>query len=197
MITLYDFPISGNCYKVRLLLSLLQLDYQRIVMDLPQKQQKRPEFLALNALGQVPVLVDGDTVIRDSQAILVYLARAYGGHQWLPTEANNLALVVQWLSNAANEISNGFAAARAYHLFNRQEIDIHRAQERALGFLKVLNQHLAGRDWLVSDHVTIADIACYPYIDLAKDGQIDLAPFPSVLLWLARIKQLPNYTPML
>ena len=197
MITLYDFPISGNCYKVRLLLSLLQLDYQRIVMDLPQKQQKRPEFLALNALGQVPVLVDGDTVIRDSQAILVYLARAYGGNQWLPTEANNLALVVQWLSNAANEISNGFAAARAYYLFNRQEIDIHRAQERALGFLKVLNQHLEGRHYLVSEYMTIADIACYPYIELATEGHIDLAPFPLVLSWLERIRQLPHYTPML
>lgn len=196
MITLYDMPISGNCYKIRLLLSFLQLPYQRISIDLKARQQKTPEFLAINTFGQVPVLVDGDIVIRDSHAILVYLARAYGGQQWLPEDAQSLALVTQWLSNSANEISNGLAAARAYHLLNRTEIDIERAQARAINILTLLNQHLLQRKWLELERPTIADIACYPYIAVAHEGQIDLTHFPNILAWLERVKQLPNYVAM-
>lgn len=196
MITLYDMPISGNCYKIRLLLSFLQLPYQRISIDLKARQQKTPEFLAINTFGQVPVLVDGDIIIRDSHAILVYLARAYGGQQWLPEDAQGLALVTQWLSNSANEISNGLAAARAYHLLNRTEIDIERAQARAINILTLLNQHLLQRKWLELERPTIADIACYPYISVAHEGQIDLIHFPNILAWLERVKQLPNYVAM-
>ncbi|HKK13872.1 MAG TPA: glutathione S-transferase N-terminal domain-containing protein [Gammaproteobacteria bacterium] len=95
MIRLYDYERSGNCYKVRLLLALLGLPWERVPVDLRRGEERRPEFLALNPRGQVPVLTDGDWVVWDSQAILVYLARRYGGAQWLPQEARPLAEVQQ------------------------------------------------------------------------------------------------------
>ena len=112
MIELYEFAASGNCHKVRLLLSLLKLPYQSVLVNGAEKQHKSADFLAMNGFGQVPVLRDGDTVIRDSQAILVYLARQCGGEQWLPNDAANLAEVCSWLSTAANEVSRGPNALR-------------------------------------------------------------------------------------
>src|SRR5689334_23042260 len=112
MLKLYDMALSGNCYKIRLMLSFLDLKYELIPVDLKIRQQKTQDFLAMNVMGQVPVLQDRDITIRDSQAILAYLARNYGGATWLPEDAESLAKTMQWLSNAANEIANGLAAAR-------------------------------------------------------------------------------------
>jgi glutathione S-transferase len=104
MIQLYGHEVSGNSYKVRLFLELLGLDYEWLKVDLMQGAHKAPKFLALNPFGQVPVLVDGEVTLADAQAILVYLARQYGGDAWLPTEALPLAQVVRWLSTAAGEV---------------------------------------------------------------------------------------------
>ncbi|NMG08676.1 glutathione S-transferase [Brasilonema sp. UFV-L1] len=116
----YDVELSGNCHKVRLMLSVLGLEYELVPVVLKGGEQKTEEFLKLNPLGQVPVLRDGDVVIRDAQAILVYLARRYGGEDWLPTEAESMSQVVQWLSTAANEIQHGVAALRKHFLLNAQ-----------------------------------------------------------------------------
>jgi glutathione S-transferase len=94
MIMLYGDEISGNSYKVRLMLSLLNLEYEWIAVDLMKGEQKSPEYLAMNPFGQVPLLVDGETKLADAQAILVYLARQYGGEQWLPLEAVPLSQVI-------------------------------------------------------------------------------------------------------
>ena len=118
MIQLYDIELSGNCYKVRLMLSLLGLEYERVPIALNKGEHKTEEFLKLNPLGQVPVLRDGDVVIRDAQAILVYLARRYGSEDWLPGEAEPMSKVVQWLSVAANEIQHGVAAHSLSRLRN-------------------------------------------------------------------------------
>lgn len=193
---LYDFTLSGNCYKVRLLLSFLNLEHQTIAVDLLTRAQKAPEFLHLNTLGQVPAWQDGDVVIRDSQAILVYLARRYGGDNWLPGDAEGLARVMQWLSNAANEIANGLAAARAYHLMKRTTIDIELATQRAHGLLEALNRQLQQRHWLELERPTIADVACFPYVALAHQGHISLQQYPSVQQWLQRFKQLPGFIGM-
>lgn len=119
MIELYEFPLSGNCHKVRLLLSLLGLDYRSHVLNGAEREQKTPAFLALNPFGQVPVLADGGTVLRDSQAILVYLARRYGGPDWWPDDPAALAGTVAWLSVAANEMAHGPNALRLHHRFGR------------------------------------------------------------------------------
>ena len=189
---LYDFTLSGNCHKARLMLSLLNLEYERIGVELKSGEQKSSEFLPLNRFGQVPVLVDSNAVIRDSQAILVYLARQYGGESWLPTEAEPMSLVMQWLFTSVNDIQQGLAAARAYHLVGRQ-LDIEMATQRAHAVLTVIEQHLTSRQWLELNRPTIADIACFPYIALATDGKIALNDYPNVTAWVERLKQLPGY----
>jgi glutathione S-transferase len=123
MITLYDMPLSGNCHKVRLLLSLLALAYQTRPVDLLGGEQRSSDYLQLNPFGQVPVLDDDGLTIRDSQAILVYLAKRYGDEQWWPDDAYRLAQIVAWLSIAANEIFHGPALLRVHHKFGR-DIDI-------------------------------------------------------------------------
>jgi glutathione S-transferase len=196
MIQLYAHPLSGNSYKVKLLLSLLGIEYEWMQVDLLQGAHKSPAFLSLNPFGQVPVLVDGETVLTDAQAILVYLARRYGSEQWLPLEAVPLAQVVRWLSTTAGEVRQGPENARLYHLFNATSINIERANQKAEFILTQLDQHLRNRQWLEFDRPTIADVAVFPYIALAPDGKIDLSPYAHVLGWIERVKQLPGYVPM-
>jgi glutathione S-transferase len=181
---------------VRLMLSFLDLSYESVPVNLRESEQKSPSFLLLNELGQVPVLVDGEIQLRDSQAILVYLARQYGGEIWLPSNAVSMSKVIQWLSTAANEISNGLAAARVYYLLGRTDIDIERVTARSHSILEVIEQHLAKRDWLECDRPTIADVACFPYIALAHQGKISLSDYPHVMGWMDRFKQLPRYISM-
>jgi glutathione S-transferase len=192
---LYDFELSGNAYKVRLLLSFLMLEYERIPVSLKDGEQKLPEFLALNPMGQIPVLVDGDLCLRDSQAILVYLARRYGGEQWLPTEAVAMGQIMQWLFTAGHEIQVGPAAARVFHLFGRP-LDINHANQRSHDVLRLLDGQLKGRDWLALDRPTIADVACFPYIALTKDARISLDLYVNVQAWIERFKQIPGFVEM-
>ena len=197
MITLYGHEISGNSYKVRLLLSLLNLEYEWIRVDLMKGEHKSPEYLAKNPFGQVPFLVDGEVQLADAQAILVYLARQYGGEKWLPLDALSLAQIIRWLSTAAGEVRQGPENARLYYLFGAgTKINIERATQKSEFILTQLDQHLSDRTWLEFDHPTIADVAIYPYIALARDGKIDLDAYPQVLNWIERVKQLPGYIPV-
>jgi glutathione S-transferase len=196
MIKLYGHEMSGNSYKVRLLLELLKIEYEWIKVDLMTGEHKSSEYLALNPFGQVPLLVDGETKLADAQAILVYLARQYGGDQWLPLEALPLAQVVRWLSTTAGEVRQGPENARLHYLFGATTINIERAHQKAEHILTQLNQHLSSHTWLEFERPTIADIAVFPYVALSRDGKIDLDAYPDVLAWIDRIKQLPGYIPM-
>ncbi|MBD6618858.1 glutathione S-transferase [Komarekiella sp. 'clone 1'] len=196
MIKLYGYELSGNSYKALLLLSLLNLEYEWIKVDLMKGEHKSSEFLSLNSFGQVPVLVDGNITIADAQAILVYLARCYGGEQWLPLDAVSLSQIVRWLSTAAGEVRQGPESARLYYLFNATSINIDRANQKAEFILTQLDQHLRDRKWLEFERPTIADVAVFPYVALAPDGKIALDPYPHIQNWMARIKQLPGYIPM-
>lgn len=193
---LYAHELSGNSYKVKLMLSLLNLDYEWTQIDLLKGAHKQPEFLTLNSFGQVPVLVDGDIVLPDAQAILVYLARQYGGETWLPSEPEAMSRVVRWLSTTAGEIRQGLESARLYYLFNATNISLERANQKSEFILTQLDQHLAQQEWLEMGHPTIADIAAFPYVALAHDGKIDLESYPHVLQWLDRIKHLPGFIGM-
>jgi glutathione S-transferase len=197
MLVLHDLERSGNCYKVRLLLSLLGLEYRTIAVDVDAGDNQRPEFIALSPRGQVPVLRDGDAVIWDSMAILVYLARRYGGDAWLPAEPLAMAEVMQWLALEQNESRYGLARARAIALGNRTLFARtgHYADCQALGMvaLAVLEQRLLSRDWLVGEAPTLADIACYPYAALAPEAGLELQPFAAVRGWFERIRGLPGY----
>jgi glutathione S-transferase len=196
MIKLYGHELSGNSYKVRLFLELLHLKYEWVGVDVRKGEHKTLEYLAINSFGQVPSLIDREIKLADAQAILVYLARKYGEEKWLPLDALPLARVVRWLSTTAGEIRQGVENARLHHLFGVTDINIDRANQKAEYILTQLDLHLNNRTWLECDRPTIADIAVYPYVALARDGKIDLDSHPNVLQWIERVKQLPGYVPM-
>ena len=174
---------------------MLEIDYEIIPIDIKKREQKAPDYLKKNPLGEIPTLEDGDLVLRDSQAILVYLARKYGSDDWLPSEPNEMAQVMQWLSTACNEIARGPMDARAHFKF-KLDIDIDKAHEKSKTILTIIENHLKNHEWLALNHVPIADIACFPYIALAGEGKISLDPYPNIQTWINRIKQLPNFIAM-
>lgn len=192
---LHDVPRSGNCHKIRMLLSLLQLPHEVVAVDLPGGGTRSPEFLKLNPRGQVPVLEDEGEVIWDSQAILVYLARKYGGEQWLPAEPLALARVMQWLAVSENELLYGLARARAALQF-KAPWNLEECQALGAKGLRLLENQLAGREWLVGQQPTIADIACYPYVALTPQTGLSLDDSPSVMAWIKRIQAWPGYVGM-
>lgn len=195
MIKLYDVEVSGNCYKIRLFLSLLDLDYELVPIAIAKGEQKSPAYLEKNPLGEIPVLEDGDLILRDSQAILVYLALKYGSDSWLPGKPSEMARVMQWLSTACNEIARGLADSR-YHEKFKIGLDIKNAHEKSYSILTVIDNHLENKNWLELDRVTIADIACFPYIALAREGGISLDAYPNVQKWIIGIKKLPKFIAM-
>jgi len=195
-VKLYNLPLSGNCYKVRLLLAMLGLEYEKVHTDSPAGETLTPEFKRLNPRGQIPVLSDGETVIWDSMAILVYLARQSGNEQWLPTDALGEARVMQWLAVSENELLTGLARARAGLRFNRP-FDPAQCQADSAQGVGTLELRLQQADWLAADHATIADLACYPYVNLADEAQFSLEPYPAVRAWLKRVEGLPGWEPML
>jgi glutathione S-transferase len=196
MLRLHGHELSGNSYKVQLLLELLGVPYEWVRVDLMKGEHRRPAFLALNPFAQVPVLEEDGTTLSDAQAILFYLAARQGDGQWLPTDPLEQARVVRWLSTAAGEVRQGPESARLHHLFGVKAIPIERATEKAVFILEQLERHLSERLWLELERPTIADIAVFPYVALAGDGGIDLAPYPHVRGWIGRFQALPGYVPM-
>ena len=192
---LYDLEPSGNCYKVRLFAALAKIPLELIPVDFMSGEHKRSPLIDFNPLGELPILDDAPVVLRDSQAILVYLAGKYGGESWLPRDPAEMAEVMQWLSTSANEIQNGPGAARLVDKFG-YAIDKADAVKRAGNILPVIETHLASHQWLALDRPTIADCAVMPYIALAPEGGISLQPFPHIGAWIARIKALPGFIPM-
>ncbi|GAB6043903.1 glutathione S-transferase family protein [Endothiovibrio diazotrophicus] len=194
-LTLYDYPLSGNCYKVRLFLALLGLEYRRVPIDILAGKSQTPEFRRLNPRGQIPLLEVGEARIWDSQAILVYLARRFGEERWLPREPLAEARVMQWLAVAENELLYGLARARAVRRLNRP-FDLTQCQEEGRAGLAVLESRLAAAQWLAGEGATIADVACYPYVLLAHEGEVSLEPYPGVRRWLERVAALPGWVAM-
>ncbi len=194
-LTLHGVPLSGHCHRIELFLTLLGLDYAYV--EAPAEVRAGPAFRALNPLGQIPVLQDGDLVLADSNAILVYLAKRYDpAGAWLPETPEAAARVQRWLSIAAGEVMHGPAAARIIALFKTPD-DPARARRIADRLLPFMDDHLANRSWLAAEVPTIADIACYSYVAHAPEGGIDLAPYSHIGAWLARVEALPRFKPMI
>lgn len=193
MIRLYGSAMSGNAHKVRMALAFLGLDRHDETADAATRQSEA--FRALNPMAQIPVYVEGDFVLRDSQAILAYLAARHRPGDWDGRTPEERGAIMMWLSHAANEIFNGPALLRAERLFD-WSIDHDRASAVADRILPVVDAHLAGRDWLVGDRLTIADLAASPYLALAPDGGIDLDQWPHIRDWTRRIAALPGFPPM-
>lgn len=178
-----------------MLLSILNLEYVSHLVNNAEKEHKSKTFLGMNPLGQVPVLKDKDFYIRDSQAILVYLAVEYGNGEWFPKSGIGSAKVMEWLSTAANEVTRGPAALRTHYRFGKT-IQVDEAAMITNQLLNLMENHLTQNPWLAAERPTIADLAMYPYIALANEGNVDLKPFEKIRDWLKRIESLPGYVSM-
>ena len=195
MIRLHDFELSGSCYKVRLLLNILKVSCERIPVDFIRKEHKTEQFLKLNPLGEIPVMEDGEVRLRDAQAILVYIARTYDrSNTWFPDAPDSMGKIMQWLSFGGNELMAA-TGARLVRILN-YPLDLPALQARAIGSFRVLDAHLSDREFLELGHPTIGDIACFPDVAMAGEGGIDLKPYPYILRWIDRIKQIPGFIPM-
>lgn len=195
MIKLYRHSLSGHSHRVEMFLSLLDLDYSLIDVDLMKGEHKTEQFLKLNPFGQVPVLDDDGVIIFDSNAILVYLAEKYDDGHWLPRNPECAANVQKWLSLAAGPIASGPATARLITVFganyNADEV-INRSND----LLTVINSELANTSFLVGDGPTIADVAAYSYIAHAPEGNVSLTPHENILSWLKRVESLKGFIEM-
>ncbi len=202
MIRLYDYTLSGNCYKLRLLLHWLDVPYQKLPVNFhPGREHKSEWFLQnINPLGQLPVLDDDGFLLRDAQAGLVYLASRFdaGGH-WYPDDAPTRARIALWLA-AADDLTRSVAAARLHYAFG-YPADIPTCERGAHAALGLLDDTLAenqygGRTWLAADRPSIADIACFPYAALAGEARIDLRPYPALQAWIHTMRHRPGFIAM-
>jgi glutathione S-transferase len=195
-IRLYWHPLSGHAHRAQLMLSLLGQTPELVEVDLMAGQHKSAEFLKRNPLGQVPVIEDGDNVVADSVAILVYLAGKYDrdGH-WLPVGPLEASRVQRWLSIAAGQLVAGPAAARLARLFGIPA-DEARTRTIAADLFGFMESELAAQPFLAGTQATIADVALYSYTAHAPEGGIALEPYASIRAWLSRIEAMDGFVPM-
>jgi glutathione S-transferase len=186
--------MSGNSFKVRVLASMLGVAIDVVRIDWEGREHKSPAFLALNPRGQVPVMEIEGKVLWDSTAHLVYIARRFGGESWLPIDALGMAEVMQWMAFAQNEVLFGLQWARGVTLYGRRPASFSDYKDDGRKALEVLTGQLRkSGDWLALGRPTLADIACYPYVKRAPEGEISLDPYPDVRAWLARCEALPGW----
>lgn len=204
MIKLYDYELSGNCYKLRLMMSFLDVEYETEAVDFyPGNQHKSEEFRQINPLGQLPVIDDDGLILRDAQAILVYLASEYDASgKWYPRDnPAMLGQIAQWLA-FADGITATASAARLHDALFYTHVDVDAARTGAHKLFRILDEHLffaeeAGQDWICPGaHPTIADVACFPYIMLAEEGGVSRMDYPAIRRWCDRFKRIPGFTVM-
>jgi glutathione S-transferase len=195
---LYDSPVSGNCYKVRLLLAHLGLPFERRTVDVLDRSN-RPQLLGgLNPALRVPTLVlDDGRPLAESGAILWYFGE---GTRFIPEDPYERAQVLQWLFFEQYDLEPAIAVVRfwvAYSgradQFEPERLAKMKAGRRAL---ERLDRHLDGRNWLVGDSFTLADIALYGYTHVAEEGGFELEPYAAVRAWLERVAAEPGHVPI-
>jgi glutathione S-transferase len=188
---LYDYAASGNCYKVRLLLALLDLPYERVPIDIFAGDTLTNEYARLNPLRETPVLeLDDGQALVQSNAILWYLAE---GTPYLPGDRLGRARVAQWLHFEQEWVMRGIGAARFWALTGRNPDGVSARVALGREALELLEGHLAGRDFLVGDAPSIADVSVFAYGHVAPDAGIDLAGWPAVSRWIAEVEALPRF----
>ncbi len=191
---LYATALSGHCHRVALLLRMLNLPYETV--DAPASVRQTAEYLQLNPLGQIPVLVDDELVLTDSNAIMVYLVKSYAaGSHWLPEDALPAAQVQTWLSKAAGEVRYGPASCRMVKQFGTDE-PLAFALTLSARLLSLMEQHLSEHAYLATDKPTIADLACYSYVAVAPEGGVSLDSYPAIGRWMSRIQAIPGFFAM-
>jgi glutathione S-transferase len=193
-VRLYDYPASCNCYKVRLLLAQLGLPYERVPIDIFDGDTLTDKYAAINPARTTPVLeTDDGRFLPESNAILFHLAQST---PFLPDDPLEVAEVVRWLIYEQTDVIPTMGGLRFRLLVGRltpDEPDAVRRKEGALEVLRLLDDHLATRDFLVGGRYTIADIAIYGYTHLAHEAGIDLDPYANLRAWFGRVERQPGY----
>ena len=193
-VLIHSFPLSGHAHRVVLFANLAGITHKVVNVDLANGAHKSPEYLAKNPAGQVPMIEDGDVIVSDSNAILVYLARKYAP-AYMPNDPFGEAQVQKFLTLAAGELAFGPAAARLINVF-KAPLDVDFTHATAAKVLGKLDSHMDGRTFLVGDTPTIADVAIYSYTAHAPEGGVSLEEYPNVRRLLANIEALDGFVPM-
>lgn len=193
-------PFSGNCYKVRLIVSLLGLECQRIDLDLKNGEHKGDKFTSLNPDQKIPALVlDDGRVLTESNAILCYLAEGTG---LMPSDPYDRAQVLKWLFFEQANILPNIAIVRAWHsglkggLNDLNKTLLPGKMDEGNRTLAIINSQLGKTDYLVGHELTVADISLYAYVHVAEVGKYDLSLYPNIQQWLARIAGTNGYITM-
>jgi len=193
---LHRASLSGHSHRAQLFLSLLGLPVELIEVDLRSGAHKKPEFLALNSFGQVPVLEDAGRVIADSNAILVYLAERYDPDcRYYPADPERRAQVQRWLSVAAGPLFAGPCVARLVRVFGAP-LDHAAALRKSHELFTLLESELSARPLLVGESPTLADLALYTYTPHPPQGDLSFLAYPTIRAWLSRIEALPGFVGM-
>jgi len=201
MIELYDYELSGNCYKIRLMLSVLNIQYKSNNIEFyPSEEHKSDDFLKINPLGQLPVISDNGFVLRDAQAILIYLSTKYDKNgSWYPTnDPKKVGMISQWLA-FADSITGSASAARLHDTFFYTNFDIEKCRAAAHSQFRILDEHLyfqeqLGNSWVCEGKTpTIADIACFPYVVLSEEGGVSRISYPAIRRWIDRFKRIEGF----
>jgi len=195
MLRLYDFLPSGNGYKVRLLLTQLDIPFERVELNILKGETRTPEFLSKNPNSRVPVLeLNSGQFLAESNAILFYLSE---GTEFLPSERFLRAQVLQWLFFEQYSHEPNIATSRFWisYLGKAEEYRAALEQKRELGYaaLSVMEKHLTAHNFFVDERYTIADIGLYAYTHVAHEGDFDLTIFPAIRAWLERVKAQPRH----
>jgi glutathione S-transferase len=190
-VRLYDYAASANCYKARLLLALLEREYERVPVDIFAGDTLTDEFARLNPARETPVLVlDDGTVLTQSNAILWFLSEETA---FLPESALERGQVAQWLFFEQERVMSGIGSARFRMLTGRDSAMIPARLALGQSALAMLEAHLDKRSYLVGDSCSIADLANFAYTHVAEDAGYRLGDYPSVNAWLDRVRALPRF----
>ncbi len=201
-VTFYNYVLSGNCYKFRLLANMLSVQYESVAVDFhPGLEHKSESYLRLNPAGTLPILQIDDQIITETQAMLVWLAQHHDPtNSWLPTDdPDHLVAIMQWLA-FSSRLTATVGELRLHAMLNKH-IDVSTIQTASKAALRELESHLTeqalrGDAWLVADVPTIADIACFPYAALAPDAGIEHDDFPAIRNWLYAVRSLEGFITM-
>ena len=198
MLRLYDNHLSGNGYKPRLLLAHLGQTYERVEVDILKGETRTPAFLAMNPNGRIPLLaLEDGAYLAESDAILYYLAE---GSCFWPDDRVARAFTLQWMFFEQYSHEPNVAVARHWlqhvEMTEAQRVQLHARQEGGRAALAVMERHLARSPWFGGEAMTIADMALYAYTHVAEEGGFDLADYPAVSAWLARVAAEPGHVPM-
>lgn len=199
MLTLHDDPISGNGYKIRLLLAFLKTPYHYKTYDIVMGETRTPDFLAtVNPNGRIPVLeLEDGRMLPESNAVLTYLG---DGTSWIPADPFTKAQMMSWLFWEQYSHEPNVATLRFWNhlpeLTDAQKAQIDGKRSSGEAALTLMNMQLSYTDWLVGDSPSLADVALYAYTHVAEEGNYTLADYPGIQAWIKRIGAIEGYVPM-